>query len=329
MFNIPLINTHTHAPMVAFRWAWWDQPLDKWLNDYIWPLEKKYLSKDFVYKNAKIAIKEMKKNKIMAFNDMYFFEEEVAKAAIEEKMYAVIWEWLLDFETVSCKNPEKGLMRVEKLILKYKDNKYIKVAVSPHAIYTVSKDNLLKLKELSRKYNCLFHIHLSETKKEYDDCLLENNMTPIEYLNDLWILDNKTILAHCVYLWSWDYDILKNTWAHVSHCPLSNLKLWSWIAPIAKMLEYWINVTIWTDWSASSNRLDVWEAWKIAWLLQKWVNNDSTLLPSKEIIKMMTINGMKALWIEEINWKSILDYEKIIDETDSFDYLYHLNVNEI
>ena len=95
------------------------------------------------------------------------------------------------------------------------------------------------------------------------------------------------------------------------------------------MLEYWINVTLWTDWSASSNRLDIWEAWKIAWLLQKWINTDSSVLPVKEIIKMMSVNWMRALNIPEINWLTINDYEKIINDFDDYSYLYHLNIDEI
>ena len=327
--NVPLINTHTHAAMIAFRWKWEDMCLDKWLTECIWPLEQQNLSKDFVYKNTKKAVKEMKANKIAGFCDMYFFEDEVARVACEEKIYVVIWEWLLDFPTASYSSFDEGLEIVEKQIKKYEGNEYVKVSVAPHSIYTVSETNLIKAKNLAKKYDTIFHIHLSETKKEYEECMEKNNKTPVEYLESLWLLDEKTILAHCVYLWENDFEILKNRKVNVSHCPLSNLKLWSWIAPVVKMLDNWINVTLGTDWSASSNRLDIWEAWKIAWLIQKWINNDSQVLNVKQIIKMMSVNSMKALWIEQIDWLTIRDYEKIIEETPDYSFLYHFNINEL
>lgn len=133
--KLPLINAHTHAAMVAFRGMAEDLPLDKWLGEYIWPAEKNNVNPEFVYQNTKKAIREMKKNGIAAFCDMYFFEDEVAKAAKELKMPVVIGEVLLDFPTASAKNFDEGLAITEKLLKKYKNNSQIKVAVAPHSIY--------------------------------------------------------------------------------------------------------------------------------------------------------------------------------------------------
>lgn len=329
ILNLPLVNAHTHAAMVAFRGIAEDIPLDDWLNNHIWPLEKKKVNPDFVYEQTKKAILEMRKNGIEVFNDMYFFEEEVARAAEELKMQAVVGEAILDFPTPSARTPEEALEITEKLLLKYKNNPWVSVAVAPHSIYTVSRENLIKAKNLSRKYGVIFHIHLAETKTEFENCLKTNELTPVGYLKKLGLLDDKTILAHCVWLNDEDIDILARTKASVAHCPLSNLKLGSGIAPIAKMLEKGVNVALGTDGAASSNRLDIWEAGKIAALLQKGINNDPTKISAKKAVEMMSLNGMKALGINEINGKTLAETEKEFSKEKDYDFLYELNAEEL
>ena len=149
------------------------------------------------------------------------------------------------------------------------------------------------------------------------------------YLNKLGVLDEKTILVHCVWVTDEDIKILVKTKASVVHCPLSNLKLGSGIAPAAKMIDRGINVCLGTDGGASSNRLDVWEAGKIAALLQKGINNDPTRISALEAFKMMTINGMKALGLEEVNGKNISDWEQDFSKEKDFNFLYELNVEEL
>lgn len=320
ILNLPLVNAHTHAAMIAFRGISEDISLDDWLNKYIWPIEKKKVNPKFVYEQTKLAILEMQKNGIKVFNDMYFFEEEVARAAEELEMHAVIGEAILDFPTPSARTPEEALEITEKLLLKYKNNPYISGAVAPHSIYALSQENLTKAKKLSQKYNAILHIHLAETKSEFENCLKTNNLTPVGYLEKLGLLDDKTVLAHCVWVNDNDIDILAKRKASVVHCPLSNLKLGSGIAPVAKMLEKGVNVCLGTDGPASSNRLDIWEAGKIAALLQKGVNNDPTKIPAKKAVEMMTINGLKALGINIEN-----DFSKEKD----YNFLYELNVDEL
>jgi 5-methylthioadenosine/S-adenosylhomocysteine deaminase len=328
-FKLPLVNAHTHAAMIAFRGLAEDVSLDEWLNKYIFPMEKEKVNPKFVYEQTKIAIKEMQKNGIKAFNDMYFFEDEVAKAAEEMKVRVVIGEGILDFPTPSAKTPEEALEITEKLLEKYKNNPFVSVAVAPHSIYTVSPEILIKAKKLAQKYNAIYHIHLSETKKEFDDCLKKNKLTPVGFLEKLRLLDEKTILAHCLWVTDEDIEILSNKKVNVVHCPLSNLKLGSGIAPISKMIEAGINVALGTDGAASSNRLDIWEAGKIAALLQKGINQNPTKIPAKEVIKMMTINGMKALEIKEISNKSIFEIEEELSRDESYNFLYELNVEDL
>ena len=322
-FNLPLVNAHCHAAMLPFRGRAEDIPLQEWLENYIWPMEEEEVNPDMVYRETKKAIQEMKANKIVFFVDMYMFQEQTAKAAIEENMPVMIGKALVDNPT-SCKDFDESLKITEQLLKKYQNHNLVKISVAPHSIYTVCGENLVKAKDLAREYNTIYQIHCAETKKEFDDCLKEYNKTPVQYLDYLGVLDEKTLLAHCVWLNDKDIEILSQRHASVVHCPLSNLKLGSGIAPIAKMIEKNVLVCLGTDGPASSNRLDIWEAGKFAALLQKGVNHNSSLLPAGEVIKMMTVNGMKALGIKELNGKTLEQWQEEIKNRD-FSYLYHQN----
>jgi len=325
-FNLPLINAHAHAAMVGFRRAGEDLPLDKWLRDVIWPLGAKMVNPSFVYEQTKIAIAEMKENGIRAFMDMYFFEEEVARACEELQMPVVLGEGLIDLKGQEVF--DKDMERTEMLLKKYANHPFIKVSVAPHSPYTVNKSNLIKAKELARKYNAVYQLHVSETKKEVEDCLKEHGLTPVAYLDSIGVLDSKTVLIHCVHLTDEEISIVAQRKCFIVHCPLSNLKLGSGIAPVIKLLKAGVVVALGTDGSASSNRLDIWEAGKFAALLQKGINQDPTLLPVREVIRMMTVNGMKALGFESINGKSVKEIEEEI-ERGEFGFLYDAQAKDI
>lgn len=329
-FSLPLINCHTHAAMVAFRGLAEDLALQEWLENHIWPAEQKHISPKFVYEHTKKAIEEMKKNGIKMFADMYFFEDEVARAARESGMNVLIGEGMLEFPTPSAKNFAEGLEVTESLIKKYRNDDWVKVAVSPHSIYTVNEENLIKAKLLADKYGAVYHIHLAETQRELEDCLNKHGLTPTQYLDKLKILDDRTILAHAVYLNDEDMRIVRRRGTKIIHCPLSNAKLGSGIAPIAKMMEQGITVALGTDGAASSNRLDIWEAGKIAALLQKASNSNPTLLPVREVMKMMTVNGLAALGLDKFRGKTAKEIgEEIESEENNFDHLYHFNVEQL
>ncbi|MFZ3055007.1 MAG: amidohydrolase [Minisyncoccales bacterium] len=318
-FNLPLINAHCHAAMVGFRGMAEDLPLKNWLNDVIWPLEAKMVTPSFVYEQTKIAIKEMKENGIAAFMDMYYYQDEVARACEEMNMPVVLGEGLIDLKGQEVF--DRDLKETERLLEKYKDHPFIKVSVAPHSPYTVNKSNLIKAKELARKYNAIYQLHVAETKEEFDNSIKEHNLTPVEYLESIGVLDEKTVLIHCVWLTDNDILIIAKNNCKVVHCPLSNLKLGSGIAPIAKLLKAGVAVALGTDGAASSNRLDIWEAGKFAALLQKGANQDPTLLPVQEVIKMMTINGVKVLGFENILGVIVREIEGDI-EKEEFNYLY-------
>lgn len=327
--NLPIVNAHAHSAMVGFRGLAEDLPLQRWLEEHIWPAEKREVTADFVYAKTKEAIAEMRKNGIRLFLDMYFFEEEVARAAKEAGLPVVIGEGILDFPTPSARTPDEALEKTEQLLREFRDDPLVKVAVAPHSIYTVSRENLLRAGKLAEKYTAPLHIHLAETRREFDDCLERNGKTPTAYLDELGLLDERAVLAHCVWMTDQDLDLVAARKSSVVHCPLSNLKLGSGIAPVAKMLEREINVCLGTDGAASSNRLDIWEAGKIAALLQKGCNFDPTEMPSKTAIKMMTVNGLKALGFSQFGEKNISVWEAEIEAGKDWGFLYALNVEEI
>ena len=318
--SLPLINAHTHAAMVAFRGKAEDLPLKNWLNDVIWPLEAKIVTPQFVYEQTKIAIEEMKDNGIAAFMDMYFYEDQVARACEEMNMPVVLGEGLIDLKGQEVF--DKDLERTVMLLEKYKNHPFIKVSVAPHSPYTVNQSNLIKAKELARKYNVIYQLHVAETKEEFDNSIKEHGSSPVEYLESIGVLDEKTVLIHCVWINDKDISIIAKHDCKVVHCPLSNLKLGSGIAPVAKLLKAGVVVTLGTDGAASSNRLDIWEAGKFAALLQKGVNHDPTLLPVEEVVKIMTASGMTVLGFESISGKTIAEIKTEIGQGDFF-FLYN------
>lgn len=289
-----LINTHTHAAMTYFRGLADDLPLDIWLNKHIWPAEAKYVNAEFVKQAGELACLEMLKAGVTSYNDMYFFGQAMAEPAEKSNLRALIGITGIDF-----KDPDSALEEAVKLSKQYKNNEFIKIVLAPHAIYTCSKDNLLKIKAAAEAENLRVHIHVSETKKEVDDCLKNNGKSPVEYLDELGLLSEKLIAAHSVWLSGSDLEIYKNRGVKVAHCPISNMKLASGAAPLKRMLEMGITVGLGTDGAASNNTLDLFSDMRACALLHKVNNYDPTAVSAKEVIKMATIDGAKVLGREK------------------------------
>lgn len=290
-----MINTHTHAAMAYFRGIADDLPLITWLEKHIRPAESKYANKSFIKKSSELACLEMIKSGITCFNDMYFFEEETARAAAQAGMRACVGEAVLDFPTPSCKNSQETLKKTEEMILKYKNSELISVAAAPHSIYVCSKENLIKAKELADKYSVNLHIHISEIKKENEDCLRDNKKSPVKYLDELGILDNKTIAAHNIWLDGADIEIYKNRQVKISHCPISNMKLATGVMNFKKMNESGVIISLGTDGAASNNTLDLFSDMRVCALLAKINNLNPEIASAPEIVKIATINGAKTL----------------------------------
>ena len=285
-----LINAHTHAAMSLFRGYADDLPLRDWLEKKIWPLETKLTKKD-VYWGTKLAILEMIKSGTTCFNDMYWSEEASVDSAGETGIRAMIGLVLMDFL------PMGGKENIEKYWNIFKDKKFktISFSIAPHSIYTVSSENLIWAKDFAKKNNLIFHIHLSETEKEVEDCIKKYRKRPVEYLDGLEILDEKFVGAHGIWLNPNEIEILKKRKAKIVHCPKSNMKLASGVARVAKMLGENITVGLGTDSAASNNNLDMFSEMDFSAKLAKVYEKNPEVLKAEEVIKMATINGARAL----------------------------------
>ncbi len=297
------INTHTHVAMTLLRGLKDDVDLQTWLMKYILPLEKLLKPKD-VYYGALYGIAEMMKNGITMFMDMYYHEIEVARAAADARIRAVLTYGSADvFFNVS---PEEEFKKAEKFredllsfVVSRNLENFIFFAYGPHSPYGCTKELLQIIREAASKHRARIHIHLSETEKEVKEFLKTHKMTPIEYLETLKFLRNDVMAAHVVWPTDKDIEILSRRGVHVLHNPTSNLKLASGIAPIPKLLSSRINVALATDGPASNNRLDMWKEITLAALIHKGVLKDPEVIPAKVALKMATVNGAKALGLED------------------------------
>ena len=292
-----LINMHSHIAMSLFRGIGIGTDLNEWLNNNIWPLEKKLTDND-VYSASQLSCLEMISGGITCFNDMYMKANKIAEAVISSKLRACLAQ-----NYFSEKNLEKDIefyKQNENLIKDYNniDNR-IKIFLGPHSIYTCSLEYLKFLKEQSKKYNTLIHIHVSETEKEVQDCLLKYNMTPVELLDSIGFLDEYTIAAHCIHLSSNDINILAKNKVNVVTNTSSNLILGSGICQIDKLLNNNINVCIGTDGPSSNNNLNMFEELHLTAMVLKGIRKDPTILKAYEILKMATINAAKALKLDD------------------------------
>ncbi|MBR2666292.1 amidohydrolase family protein [Methanobrevibacter sp.] len=292
-----LINTHTHLSMTLFRGLADDLSLDSWLNDHIWPMEAN-LNGDYCYIGALLGAVELIKSGTTTFSDMYFYMEDVARAVEDAGIRAVLSYGMIDFG-----DAEKREAEIEENLQLFKScngmaDGRIKVFFGPHSPYTASEDLLIKVRELADEYNMGIHIHVSETEKEINDSLDERGLRPFEYLEKIGFLGPDVVAAHCVWLSDEEIKIIKKHDVKVSHNPCSNMKLASGIAPVSKLIENDICVSIGTDGASSNNNLDLIEELKTASLLQKVSTLDPKVLTSDEAITMATIKGAEALGLE-------------------------------
>ena len=314
-----LVNTHTHLAMSIFKGLADDLPLDKWLNEHIFPAEENFINKDSAYWGSLLSCAELILSGTTTFCDMYFFEKETGYAAEKAGIRGIIGEGIVsDFGDENEIFANKMELTAE-LLDKFENSSLVLIAIEPHSCYTCSKEILIKAKRFADENNLLFVIHLSETKKEFDDIKNKLGMSPVEYLDEIGVLDGRTLAAHCVWLSDVDIEILKKRNVNISHCPNSNMKLASGIAPVGKLLEKLVTVSLGTDGSASNNNLDMFSEISSASKLAKVSTLNPETLTAREIIRMATINGAKALGVEkeigslEIGKKAdiiILDFNK-------------------
>ncbi|MEA2113063.1 MAG: amidohydrolase [Patescibacteria group bacterium] len=290
-----LINTHTHLAMSLLRGYADDLLLEDWWQNYIYPIESKF-SREEVYWGSLLAMLEMIKSGTTCFADFYYYENEVGRAAQEIGMRGILGCAILDFPTFYFKTAVGAFKKIEKLI-KTK-TKLTDFAVAPHMIQTTSLETYKKAKKIAREHNLLLTTHLGETKQEVNFCLKKYKKRPVELLEENGILDERSFLAHCCWLNKKEIKILARSGASVAHCPVSNMKLASGTMPLKKMAQAGVNVSLGTDGACSNNSLDMFGEMKTAALAHKSHSLDPTLAGAQTVLDMATINGAKALGLD-------------------------------
>ncbi|HXF06408.1 MAG TPA: amidohydrolase [Blastocatellia bacterium] len=293
-----LINAHTHAPMTLFRGLADDLDLQRWLADYIFPAEKQVVTRSFVYWGTLLACLEMLQGGITTFADMYYFEEEVARAVDRAGMRAVVGQTILDLPSPDSPTSEQGLRRAERLIRAWRGHRRVTPAVAPHAIYTSSPKTLQATRQLADKYGVPLLLHLAETEQEVVETERRHGARPIAYLDRLGVLGERLVAAHVVHVTDDELALLQRRRVGVAHNPQSNMKLGSGVAPVTRMVRAGVAVGLGTDGAASNNALDLFTEMKVAALLQKVHQGDPQALTASEALRMATRLGARALGLE-------------------------------
>ena len=293
-----LINLHAHAGMTLMRGLADDIPLMPWLQNHIWPAEQQIVSEKFVRDSTLFGCAEMLAGGVTCFNDMYFYPQATAEAVLQAGIRAQLGLVVLEFPTNYANNAddyiEKGLLIRDT----WRGNPLLTASLAPHAPYTVSDTTFEKVITYAEQLGLGVHTHLHETKAEIAESIKKYGVRPIKRMANLGLLGPNLTAAHCVQINDEDLDLLSAHGAHVAHCPSSNAKLASGIAPINKLLNAVINVGLGTDGAASNNRQDMFTEMRLAALLSKATTEDATSIPAAQALEMATINVAKALGLE-------------------------------
>ncbi len=295
-----LVNTHTHVPMTLLRGLADDLRLDVWLMGYMMPVEREFVSPEFVQLGTKLACAELIRSGVTTFNDMYYFEDDVAEATAEAGMRAVVGETVMKYPSPDASSYEESLDRCRALIHKWKGHPLIVPAIAPHAVYTCTPEVLTACVKLALETDTIVHFHVSETADEVQTMRNEHGIPVVPYIRRYGMLDTRLIAAHCVHVDQGEIRSLMHAGVGIAHNPSSNLKLASGFAPVAKMMELGCNVGIGTDGTASNNDLDFFEEIRLASFIAKPTAEDPTALPAKQVLAMATIIGAKAIHLGDL-----------------------------
>lgn len=294
-----LVNAHTHIPMTLFRGLADDLDLNEWLTKFIFPAEAASVTEDFVRVGTRLGLAEMIRGGTTTFCDMYYFEDAVADETARAGLRAVLGETVIDFPVPDNKTPADALRYTEKFILKYRNHALIIPAVAPHAPYTVAPEILRAAHALSVRTGAPLLIHIAETEKEVADVERARGKRPVAYLGSLGVLDARTIAAHLVFPDASEIALLKRLGVGVAHNPQSNMKLASGVAPVPEMLRQGIAIGLGTDGAASNNDLNLWEEIDTVAKLHKVATRQPTVITAREAFAMATIEGARALHLED------------------------------
>ena len=290
-----LINAHTHVPMTLLRGLADDLRLDVWLMGFMLPVEREFVSPESVRLGTLLACAEQIRSGITTFNDMYYYEHEVAKATAEAGMRAVCGQTVMKYTAPDAPAYEDSLAMAREFIKEWKDHPLIVPAIAPHAPYSCTPEILRNCAELAVEFDVPLHIHIAETALEVENMRNENGMPVVPYVKKQGLLDAKVIAAHCVHIDQGEMRTLLHAGAGVAHNPSSNLKLASGFAPVQKMIDNGLNVGIGTDGPASNNDLDMFEEIRLASLIAKASTGDPTVLPAATALLLGTRLGAQAL----------------------------------
>jgi len=294
------INGHTHVPMTLFRGLHDDVTLNDWLYKYIFPAEAKNVNEEFVRWGTRLAAAEQIRGGVTTFADMYYFEDAVAEETKAAGMRGVLGETFIDFPAPDNKTEAEMLAYTEKFLKKWQGDPLIHAAVAPHSIYTCSRKTLQDSAALARKYHAPILIHTAEMKKEWEDSLKNNGMSPVQYLDKIGLLGPDVVSAHCIFVDEADRKTLAQKQVGCVHNPSSNMMIASGVAPVPEMRGAGIPVGLGTDGPAGSNNdLDLMEEIDLAAKLAKITRMDPLALNAKAVVEMATIDGARALHLEK------------------------------
>jgi len=295
-----LVNAHTHSAMTLLRGIADDVPLKPWLEQHIWPREGRFVSPEFVFDGTLLAAAEMLRGGVTCCNDMYFHPEAAARAYEIAGMRALLGVPVLDFPTPYAADADDYLTRGLAARDAFKHVPQLTFALAPHAPYTVSDATWAKIVMYARQLDLPIETHLAETRDEVDSALAATGMTPMARLDRLGATGPGFIAIHAVHVTTSDVTLLAAQGCHVVHCPASNMKLASGIAPIAALLAAGVNVALGTDGAASNNRLDLFAEMRLASLLAKVANSNAAIVPAATALEMATRNGARALGLDAV-----------------------------
>jgi len=295
-----LVNAHTHSAMTLLRGIADDVPLHAWLTEHIWPREARFVSPDFVHDGTLVAAAEMLKGGVTCCSDMYFYPDAAARAYEAAGMRAMLGLPVLDFPTPYAADADAYLQAGLAARDAWRHAPRLAFSLAPHAPYTVSDATWEKIVVLSRELDLPIQTHLQETRAELDDALRDIGATPLARLDRLGATGPSFIAIHAVHPGAGDVELLAAQHCHVVHCPASNLKLASGIAPVSDYLARGINVALGSDGAASNNRLDVFGEMRLAALIAKVAASDAAAVPAAAALRMATLAGAQALGQEHL-----------------------------
>ncbi len=293
-----LVNLHTHAAMTLMRGLADDLPLMEWLKDHVWPAEAKHVSRDFVHDGTLLACAEMLRGGVTCFNEMYFYPDAAAQAALEARLRAVSGIFAFELPTAYASDADDYIAKGLAARDAFRDEKRLSFSMAPHAPYTVADRTFSRMLTIAEELDLPIHVHVHETDDEIRGSLAQHAKRPLERLRALGLVGPRLIAVHAVHLAREEIALLARYGASVAHCPSSNLKLASGFAPVAALLHAGVNVGLGTDGAASNNRLDMFQEMRTAALLAKAVASQADAMPARQALAAATIAGARALGLD-------------------------------